>query len=1190
MHSKGATFQKWGLAVFLTLVLLAAVTNKAFAQSATGTLTGTVTDPKGLAMANATIVVHSEDTGVDMKPVMSNETGIYVAPLLPPGIYDVTASQSGFASVQHKGITLEVGQTVRLDFAMPVQSQQSLVTVTTEIPVLETEKTEQTQNVSENMVANLPVSSRRWEQFVFLTPGVTPDGTSNGISFHGLNSLYNNNSVDGANNNSSYNGASRGGGSDGYVYSGDSIREFQVSSSNFNAELGQAAGGSVNAVTKSGTANYHGDLFYNGRSPNFNAFDPVSKANAAVNGTAPSIPVHQQDQYGGSFGGPILKDKLFFFVTVDDYDKVDPLFTTTQQMTPSIGQLVCPTLGAGDTIPNPAGGAPLTGGAAQARIATVCANAKNFATNNIVGTFPRSLAQEVQLLKFDYQLNQSNHISIVGNLRDWRQPTSLQSVSGGTSYLQDRFAIATVTTVIGTDKVNELRYQYGVDNSFSTLNSLYGAPQMALSNLFTYGQGGGTGFSNEIRNEVSDNFSITKGTHTIKFGTDMNFITDYQRSSTNSAGAYSYSGAVAFASGTSCTNSAFPSAQAANNIFCDWLVDVSGATDGAKTGQHWTTYTQITDLAHASYPATFNYTFPDTDFAGYVQDVWKARPNLTINYGLRYDVQLLPAPDEDSTIVYGANDLPILAHFTDTINNQFNAIQPRVGVAWNFRKNTVLRFGGGLFYAKTPGSTIKTIISGAGESNVNCKTPVVTTIGPTQTCPGALEAPDLLFNQQDTTAPTWNGYAPPFPGAISTAVTPPTALSFPNATTGIRGIDPNAVRPRAIEAEAAVEQQLPGNLNLSVSYVFTRGLFIPTSNDSNEAVNFDTNLCSNPATTAGSTVGQNCGVYITKTYDVVNTSGTTTTESTVPFFYSRVDPRTGPIVTQFTDVNSTYNGLVVTLRKPASHGLELLANYTLSKATDDGQGGNNISGGGISSEGFVATDGVISPFNQSLEQGYSSTDARNRFTASVLYAPPFTKNIQNKVLKAVGDGWSISSAITATNGTRFSGTVSSSASETTNYCSTGVVGCQNPGYYLPGSAAATTEPFTAQDGGMSGADIQTTGNVFGGRIAWMPRNSFSLPNLYNVDLRLTKETTIKERYAIELRFEAFNLFNSTLVLAESTNAYNYSAPSSAAGATCPASLHVNTCMVPVSTFLQPSTTTGLLLGPRQLQAGVRFSF
>src|SRR6202040_1024739 len=133
--------------------------------------------------------------------------------------------------------------TVRIDIAMTVASQQSLVTVTTEVPILETEKTEQSQNVSEALVSNLPVSSRRWEQFALLTPGVNYDGSAGAISVHGINSLYNNNSVDGANNNSSYQGGSRGSSVDGYVYSGDSIREFQVGSNNYSVEVGQAAGG-----------------------------------------------------------------------------------------------------------------------------------------------------------------------------------------------------------------------------------------------------------------------------------------------------------------------------------------------------------------------------------------------------------------------------------------------------------------------------------------------------------------------------------------------------------------------------------------------------------------------------------------------------------------------------------------------------------------------------------------------------------------------------------------------------------------------------------------------------------------------------------------------------------------------------------------------------------------------------------
>src|ERR1700674_5496389 len=306
---------KWGFAGLVMLALLISVSSAAFGQS-TATLTGTVTDPKGLAMANATVVVHSEDTGTDQRPVTTTDSGIYNVPLLPPGNYDITASQAGFATVEHKAVTLQVGQTVRIDIEMPVAAQQSLVTVTTEVPLLETEKTEQSQNVSEALVSNLPVSSRRWEQFALLTPGVNPDGTSGGMSFHGINNLYNNNSVDGANNNYNYDGGSRGApANDGYVYSGDSIREFQVASSGFGADVGQSAGGSVNAVTKSGTNTFHGDLFYNGRAPQFNAIDPVNQANVdarnaaknlvtAGSGTEVATPgVHQQHQWGGSLGG-----------------------------------------------------------------------------------------------------------------------------------------------------------------------------------------------------------------------------------------------------------------------------------------------------------------------------------------------------------------------------------------------------------------------------------------------------------------------------------------------------------------------------------------------------------------------------------------------------------------------------------------------------------------------------------------------------------------------------------------------------------------------------------------------------------------------------------------------------------------------------------------------------------------------
>ena len=249
------------------LLLLGTFAGAAFSQTLTGAITGTVTDPQGGAVAGATVAVHNADTGVNLPPLTTTDAGVYTVAQLPPGNYDITVSQTGFASQQRKGVTVQIGGTVRLDFAMTVATQQSLVTVTTEVPILDTEKTEQSQTVSESLVTDLPVSSRRWEQFTLLTPGVAPDGATGLMAFHGINSTFNNNSVDGANNNNTFTGTARGStsgigtGNDGYIYSSDSIREFQVQSTDYTAEVGQSVGGAVNAVTRSGTSQIHGDLF-----------------------------------------------------------------------------------------------------------------------------------------------------------------------------------------------------------------------------------------------------------------------------------------------------------------------------------------------------------------------------------------------------------------------------------------------------------------------------------------------------------------------------------------------------------------------------------------------------------------------------------------------------------------------------------------------------------------------------------------------------------------------------------------------------------------------------------------------------------------------------------------------------------------------------------------------------------------
>src|SRR6266849_5860946 len=425
-----------GFLILATALLLSRFSASALAQTSTGAITGTVTDPKGLVVDGASVVVKNTETGIET-PLTTNSAGIYVAPYLQPGNYDVSTSKSGFQSVVNKNVIVHVGEKLTIDVQLPLQGQQTSIEVTTEAPVLETEKTEQSQTVSQSQVNGLPLVARRWENFVLLTPAVTTDGTSGLSSFRGISGLYNGNSVDGANNTQAFFSEARGRAIIvSYVYSPDSIREFEVSASNYSAEFGQAAGGVVNAVTKSGTNNLHGDLFWNLRYPDLNALDPLGKSKGIFTQT-----VHQQNQFGGSVGTPIVKDKLFFFGTYGGFLKVNPILYTSTTPTTStstvtgINDFTCPA----------------------SATATQCASAKSFITTTLLGAFPRNLKQDVFLDKLDYQLNQSNRLSAVFNWQNWKEPDGYDTrptvnnggvTQNGNGWTHERFLIANWNTAI----------------------------------------------------------------------------------------------------------------------------------------------------------------------------------------------------------------------------------------------------------------------------------------------------------------------------------------------------------------------------------------------------------------------------------------------------------------------------------------------------------------------------------------------------------------------------------------------------------------------------------------------------------------------------------------------------------------------------------------------------------------------
>jgi len=1051
----------------LLLAFVAGAPNRAFAQGAgSGTITGTVTDPSGSVVPGAAVVIRNTDTMIERKTETS-DGGIYNAAFLQPGHYEVQVSKTGFAAVLRKGLLLQVGQTLAVDLSMSVQVTQAEVTVTGEAPVVDPEKTEVSQVVSEAAVDNLPVSGRRWDTFVLLTPNVTTDGSSGMVSYRGLSGLYNSNTVDGANNNQALFSEARGRANSGaYVYSLDSIKEYQVTAADYSAELGQAAGGVVNAVTKSGTNGYHGDLFYYLRYPTWNALDSYPKSQGIY-----SQPIHQWQQFGASVGGPIVKDKLFFFLTYDGSRKVNPISYTSST---NIKGLTCPT--------------QVT--AAQ------CSNAIAF-LYGLEGTFPRAPNEDVGFGKLDYQITPRNHLGTSFDFMNYRAPNAYNTSpsvnnnsvqTNGNYVFHERIFVANLDSVITNSMVNNLRFQWGRDLEVAGSNAP--APYVSISNVTAYGENYAlprTAEPDEHRNQIADTISKVYGRHTFKTGFDLNLIHEVMINLYNGTGDYTYSNGNAQSS------------------FNSWVEDIYGINMGdGLTGRHFNTFVQVNDpVTHVG-----KDDFHDNDVAAFFQDSWKASSKLTLNMGLRYDVFLIPQPANPNTLT------SLTTLYTSTINIPKSQFQPRVGIAWQVTPNTVLRTGYGLFYGKTTNTTYYAtrVENGVIQQTFSC-TPT--------TCP-ALSFPNDIWT------PPGAPVVAPFSGALTPQIT---TFTPPAATQVTRGMSPDWVNPSAHEGDVTIERQLPGGISASASYVVSRGLHLP--------IFLDTNLAPTASTIS---------------YDILGASGSTAQTYTSPYYTSRINTNTGEVFAGFSVVNSWYNSMVISIRRPMRHGFEFTANYTLSKAFDGAQ----VAG---SSGTFNGTDYPIDPYNLKQEYAPSDLDQRHRFVTNAVWMP--TVGVSNPVAKQIVNGWALSTIVTMSSG-------------------------QPVTPYISGAPSPL-------DGGVSGG-VSYAGATQG-RAGWLERNAFNLPNFYNIDFRLARQFSFHERMKLALMGEAFNLFNHTNVSSVNSTSFYYLAAGKTTtynGQTISCVGHTNACFYPNDTgtnpFLAPTATSNLLWGPRQLQVSARLTF
>src|SRR5712692_9303776 len=636
-----------GLAILMISLALAP---GAWSQGNQATIEGVVVDQSGSAVPDAKLTARNNANGLKFETT-SDSNGLFTFPVLPVGTYTIEVEHKGFATVTQKDIKLTVGARLNLTLAMAIAGQAQTVTVTSETPIVETSRSQVSSTVNDAAIQGLPTNGRNFINFVLLTPGVTLDVRGGDISFAGQRGTLNSLIVDGADNNNTFFGQSLGRTGSGrapYQFSEDAVQEFQVNSNAYSAELGHAGGAVINVVTKSGTNSFHGAGFEFFRDRGLNANDPINK----INGRAKS-PYHF-NQFGGDIGGPVVREKVFFFFDYDGQRNTLPnlvFLPVTPPATPTANQQTALNY-------------------LQARAAS----------------WIRTQNQNVYLGKVDWRVNSSEVLNIRYNAQRFvgagfenGGPQNSSEHTGASLVTTDTLT-GSLTSTISSRIVNVARAGYTRDNEPGQANSNNpeatvregGVTDLVVGRNFFSPR-----FTNIHRGEAADTISFIHGRHTIKTG--LNILTDKIANffPGNFSGVYVFSSLEAF--GCNLTNG-------------------GGACSGASFAQ-----------AFAGPNTTGPTTNPNLqEYSAFAQDEWRVRKDLTINASLRYDLGLIAQPPT----LNPDPKLAAAALFPNRIHNDHAHFGPRIGFTWTpFGNKLVVRTGYGIFYGRTTAITVGTAFS-----------------------------------------------------------------------------------------------------------------------------------------------------------------------------------------------------------------------------------------------------------------------------------------------------------------------------------------------------------------------------------------------------------------------------------------------------------------------------------------------
>ncbi len=994
----------------IALVCLAALSaaGQASAQSAgTASIEGIVSDQTGGVLPGVAIQIRNVQTN-SARDVITDSEGRYRAVALAPGSYAVSATLSGFAA-SSKNVRAQVGETATVDVTMHAGGVAEEVTVTGEAPLIDASRTDVSSVVSETAIQNLPINGRRWENFVLLSPGVTNDGNFGLVSYRGISGLYNNNTVDGVDNNQAFFSEARGRTRASYTISQAAIKEFQVGVSNFSAEFGRAAGGTVNAVTKSGTNTLHGEAFYFLRDDAFQAKEPFFPK-------ALNKPEERRHQYGVSVGGPVKKDRIFYFVNYDQQRRNFPYFVNTSSAT----------------------------FLDQACTAPGCAATRSFFQQETQSPVPREGNNRIFLGKMDFMLSPSHTLTVQYNRHRWNAPNGVRTpalnsnarTDNGTDIVKTDFGLVTLNSVFSPRLLNELRIQLGRDFEQQLPNAP--GPSTSVTGGFSYGMPNflpRLKYPYETRYQLLDAVTFLTGAHSIKVGLDINRVREDIENLFNGGGVYSYS--------------------SLQNIAADCPPDAAGCVPlaDANPGKHYTSFNQAFDLrpGHRG-----DLLFRTSDYNFYIQDTWRVSRPLTLNLGLRYEYQKLPQPQQ------GNPAYPL----TQSIAQDKNNFGPRLGVTYDVGGNhkTVLKGGFGVYYGLTSNSYL---FSALTNNAVTFAT----------------------FNFTPTTAG-----APTYPNVLGA---PPTG---PGVRSAISVLSSELERPEIYMGDFTLERSLRSDLVVSASYLYSKGKKLPLFIDTNlGAANSEVTYLLGP---------ENLGTF--------------------PFYRgARPDTNINRAIEVRSIAESQYHGLVLQAQKRFTGGFLFNANYTLSKATDNGQNSTTFISGFMN---------VVNPANLDGEKGTSNLDRRHRAVLSLHYAPTWLWGFQFGAIGTFETGLPVTANISG------------------------------------GVAAAT-----------GGTDTSTTNGTGGSlRVPFVERNIDRQTGRKTIDARLSKSFKVGGDRQVQLLWEVFNVTNSTNYTVFSTTKYRVGSSTYDA-----ATNRVTVNLTEDTGYLRPTQASSTLFGPRDMQIGLK---